>query len=214
MASSTQIALWTLIATGLVGCKFMDNPGDPLSSVEVTAPVGEAPAAPMGPQGDFDFDGQDRPESEMGADIDRELSDEDLLALQARANGLDPDKLSAPEPAPAAPALAAPAPVVAVPMAAPNAVPVWDPAMPLPTGSWGVKLLATLHDVQPPRAVLGLPDGAEIVVQPGTFIVEHRLVVIAVGRDVIQLSKVTPQGFYAKVETETIQSLFPPAAAN
>jgi len=211
MSSSTQIAAYGLIFVGLVACKPLPNPGDPLQPVRVTSAAGEPVAEPAevtGPQGDFDFEGQDRPDGELGGTVDSEMSDEDLLELQARANGLDPSELSkpGPEPEPTAVPIAAPL--------APVAIPEWDPTQPLPSGSWGVRLLATLHDVQPPRAVIGLPDGEEIVVQPGTFIEAHRLVVIAVGRDVIQLSKVTPQGFYAKVETQTIQSLFPPAAAN
>ncbi len=208
MLSATRIAQWGLILVGLSACQDMQNPGDPFSPVPVSASGETTRAAPVplgGPQGDFDFEGEDRPQSELPG-IDGDATDAELLALQARANGLDPSDLTAPAPGPAMVAPVAPlAPVV---------VPEWDPTQPLPSGSWGVRLLATLHDVQPPRAVLGLPGGEEIVVQPGSFIEAHRLVVIAVGRDVIQLSKVTPQGFYAKVETQTIQSLFPPAAAN
>jgi hypothetical protein len=72
-----------------------------------------------------------------------------------------------------------------------------------------VRVLATLLDIQPPRAILGLPDGAEQVVQPGAMLPEQGLVVLAIGRDAVQLAKVTPQGFYAAVRTETVQALYP-----
>jgi hypothetical protein len=86
---------------------------------------------------------------------------------------------------------------------------MWDGTGPLEgTGTWGVTLLATLLDVQPPRAVVSLPDGTERVVQPGTFLPEHRLVVLAIGRDAVQLAHIEPMGFKSRIETSTIRSLF------
>jgi hypothetical protein len=58
--------------------------------------------------------------------------------------------------------------------------------------------------------MIALPDGQEIVVQPGQMLPEHHLVVLAIGRDAMQVARITPQGFYAKVETETVASLFQP----
>ena len=209
MSRATRVPLQSMLLVALSACQSMANPGDPLQAVPVSGNGAVvAPANLTGPQGDFDFEGEDRPIEEFGEQGDGGLSDEDLLALQARANGLDPSDVTAPSPEPVAEAVAA------APMPAAMSIPEWDPAQPLAGGSWGVRLLATLHDVQPPRAVLGLPDGEEIVVQPGSFVENHRLVVIAVGRDVVQLSRITPQGFYAKVETETLQSLFTPTGAN
>jgi hypothetical protein len=206
-----QMPFHGLIILALASCQPVANPGDPLQPVTGGTDVVQATPTPLeGPQGDFDFDAEDRPVNELGATIDSESSEEELLALQARANGLDPDELSAPEPAPAP----APEPVAPAPLQAPAAVPAWDPTQPISGGSWGIRLLATLHDVQPPRAVLGLPDGEEIVVQAGTFVEDHRLVVMAVGRDVVQVSRVTPQGFYARVETETLQALYAPDGGN
>jgi len=209
MSGATRVALHSVILVALAACKPMANPGDPLQPVPVsTAAATSAPAPLGGPQGDFDFEGEDRPADEFDLTAEDVATEEDLLALQARANGVDPAELSAAEPAPVA------TPPAPSPTPEPMVIPEWDPSQPLAEGSWGVRLLATLHDVQPPRAVLGLPDGEEIVVQPGTFVEGHRLVVMAVGRDVIQLSRITPQGFYAKVETETLQSLFAPAVAD
>jgi hypothetical protein len=208
MSRAIPMPFHGVIVLALVSCQQIPNPGDPLQPVAMVAGAAVSTPAPLGgPQGDFDFDAEDRPENEVGVTIDSESSEEDLLALQARANGLDPDELTAPEPTPA------PVPEVQVQVPVPVEVPVWDPTQPLSGGSWGIRLLATLHDVQPPRAVLGLPDGQEIVVQAGTFVEAHRLVVMAVGRDVVQVSRVTPQGFYAQVETETLQALFAPDAS-
>jgi hypothetical protein len=67
--------------------------------------------------------------------------------------------------------------------------------------------MATLLDVQPPRAVLALPDGTERVVQPGAFLPEHRLIVLAIGRDAVQVAHVEPIGFMSRVETTTLRSL-------
>ena len=145
---------------------------------------------------------QDRQEEVLDAVT---ASDLDPVEMQARVFGVDPDSVSAPVPsAPAAPE-APPAPGTELPS------PQWISDTPV-GGSWGVRLLATVHDVQPPRAMVALPDGTEIVVQPGQMLPEHHLVVLAVGRDAVQLARITPQGFYARVETETVGSMFPSGA--
>ena len=60
--------------------------------------------------------------------------------------------------------------------------------------------------------MIALPSGEEVVVQPGTMLPDAHLVIIAIGKTAIQVARVTPQGFYAKIETETVASLFAPAA--
>jgi hypothetical protein len=40
---------------------------------------------------------------------------------------------------------------------------------------------------------------------------EIGVVVLAIGRDAVQVAHITPQGFYAKVDTETIRALYPSA---
>lgn len=169
--------------------------GDPFAPSRV-APV-PAPAAPQGkapgPQGDFDFEGEDRGE-EGGAE-----GDVDPLELHARMLGVPLAEVERPAPAPA--------PVAPATLAPP--APVWDPSYPLPDASFGVRVLAVLLDLQPPRAVLGLPDGREQVVTPGAMLPAEGLVVLAIGRDAVQLAKVTPAGFYARVETQTVRALYP-----
>lgn len=200
-------AAW-LVAALLSGCEPIPA-GNPLEPVAVKAPRASAPAPVADPQatdapatdGGFDFAGEDRSEDEARRDLDR-------VELQARLLGVDPALLRAPGEAP--PRVAPPpvAPVEAAPPA-PQEIPVWDPAEPLPDGSFGVRVLATLVDVQPPRAILGLTDGSERVVQAGAILEDHKLVVMAIGRDVVQLARVVPQGFYARVDTQDVRSLFP-----
>lgn len=121
----------------------------------------------------------------------------DALALQAMLLGKPapppPPPVVAPEPAPAAEA----------------PVPVWDPERPLPEATFGVRVLSTLSHLQPPRAVLGLPDGAETVVQAGTILPEQHVIVMAIGRDVVQLARVVPEGYFARIETQNVTALFP-----
>ncbi len=196
------------VASLCLGCQPIPTSGDPLSPVRVVNPTtapplarpadptvsSDSPSDPAATGGGFDFEGEDRP-------ADGGAGEEDPLALQARLLGVDPSTLrSAPAPPRAAP-MAAPAPV--------PTIPAWNPDDPLPDTSWGVRVLATLHDVQPPRAVLGLPDGTEEVVRAGAMLPDHRVVVLAVGRDIVQLARVNPDGFSARVESLTLQSLFP-----
>ena len=191
----------------LIGCNPVTPSGALLEPVHVDPILTAAPvavedgdeAASVAVQDGFDFDA-DLAEEDAGANED--LTD---IELQAKLLGVDPSTLTKPEPAAAAPA----APTVVVQAAAPMVD--WNPEAPL-EAAWGIRLISTLHDVQPPRAVIALPSGEEVVVQPGTMLPEARLVIIAVGKTAIQVARVTPQGFYAKIETETVASLFAPAA--
>jgi hypothetical protein len=79
----------------------------------------------------------------------------------------------------------------------------------LPKGpGWGVRLVATLPAAQPPRAVLGLPSGKEVVVSPGSMVPEVGVVVIAVGRGTVDLALVTPEGDHARVEQRTLHAQY------
>jgi hypothetical protein len=175
---------WLLAVAGCVEVPSSGQLMEPVRDVPV-APAEPAvdPAPPAVPQGDFDFEGEDRPVAEDVAD---EAGTEPLdpNELQARATAIVPG---------------------------PSEPQLWDPDTPLPETSFGVRLLAVLLDVQPPRAVLGLPDGREIVVQPGALLPEQGVAVLAIGRDAVQVARITPQGFYARVDTETLRALYPSA---
>jgi hypothetical protein len=74
-------------------------------------------------------------------------------------------------------------------------------------GRWSVRLLRILPDVAPPRALLGLPSGREIVVSPGTMIPEHDLVVMAIGAHAIQVDRIVADGDRTRIETEILHPL-------
>ncbi len=194
----------TILLFGLCACEpvqprgpFVPAPAGP--AVTAAAP---ASASTGSATGGFDFEAEDRKDDEPTAP-DGEV---DPLALQAGVLGIDPAEVEPPPPAPAP----APAPVAQAPAPAAPA-PLWLPDQPL-DGGWGLRVIATLLDVQPPRAVIATADGQELVVQPGQMLPEHRLVVLAVGRGAVQVARVTPQGFYARVETETVPALGAPVS--
>lgn len=187
-----MLSLLTLLA-----CEPVPSSGRILEPVRVTshAPAA-APAAPTGSQGDFDFESEDR-------QANGEEGEQDPIALQARLLGLSPDQITRPPPTPE------PAPAPAAPAVPAVAAPIWDPSRPLPDVQFGVRVLGVLLDLQPPRAIIGLPDGREQVVTPGAMLPAEGLVVLAIGRDAVQVARVTPSGFYARVDTETIRALYP-----
>jgi len=200
-----RVSAIAMLALLLIGCDWNAPAGgifEPVKAAPAVVVAGPA-AAPMPvPEGSFDFVNEDRTDEEGdGTDVD-------AAALQARLYGVDPNSDAAQAPAPAPkvqPAAATPTAVAGSAIA----MPLWEPNAPI-GGSWGLRLLATVHDVQPPRAMIALPDGTELVVQPGQMLPEHHLVVLAIGQNAIQVARVTPQGFYAKVETETVTSMFQP----
>src|SRR5690606_14132332 len=111
----------------------------------------------------------------------------DTMALQAMLLGKPLEGAGA---SPEALTLGAPvAPAAPIVQLAPSTdpAPVWDPERPLPEATFGVRVLSTLSHLQPPRAVLGLPDGGETVVQAGTILPDQQVIVMAIGLDVVQL---------------------------
>ncbi len=129
-------------------------------------------------------------------------------ADQMAGQGIDPKapvvaKVEAPPSAVGAPPLLPPAPVgPTLPVGPP-------PLLGVPPAGWGVRLVSTVSSAQPPRAILGLPDGSEMVVQPGSFLPEARVFVLAIGHDQVQIAHVIPEGDRARVETEMLSSLYP-----
>ena len=72
-----------------------------------------------------------------------------------------------------------------------------------------VRLLSTLPQAQPPRAVLGLPDGKEVVVSPGSVLGTEGLVVMAVMAGRVQLAVVTPAGDHAVIQSLELSAQYP-----
>jgi hypothetical protein len=65
-----------------------------------------------------------------------------------------------------------------------------------------------LPDTQPPRAILGLPGGAEVVVTPGAMLPEHGIVVMSIGADKALIAKIGAEGDHAVVEELTLTSQY------
>jgi len=80
--------------------------------------------------------------------------------------------------------------------------------------AWGVRLVQTFETRQPPKAALGMPDGEELIVAPGSMLPDVGMVVIAVGKDMVQLAHVVPEGDHAEIETKTLHAQYPSTASN
>lgn len=198
----------------LVACEAMPPTGAPMQPVPRAAkpapasvPGSETPAAPVAADG-FDFEEDEGDAADEALDVGEEVED-DPATLLALAQGLP-----VPEPAPALrPAVdILPAPTGIASASQPVAMRVWDPGV-ASAPDWGVRLVSTVVDTQPPRAILGLANGTEVVVQPGTMLADSKLVVMAVGRDVLQISRVVPEGYQARIETKTLRAFYPAETA-
>jgi hypothetical protein len=166
-----------------------EGSGDDVASDVEDAPSGdddpgEAVTEPTDAVGETSDDGE-------------ELTMAQLLAL---ANGEDPAKYAPPEP------VATPEEEVASDVAATVAGLVSSGADLVDAG-WGTRVVAIMPDAQPPRAILGLPSGEEVVVEPGSMVPAARVVVLAVGADGVQVAHVTPHGDRTRVRTEMMLPL-------
>ncbi len=172
--------------TGVFGARPVDATATP-------APTPEAPAPT--PAGGFDFDA-DAPDPDAEPEESDTTRADVLAGLGLPTSEADAVPLAV-EP------VAAPAPVAAV--AEPAG---WTPAMGM-SGSFGERLVATLPNAQPPRAILGLADGSEVVVEPGDLLPAARLVVLAIGRDAAHVAEIVPEGDRARVVPTILTALHP-----
>jgi hypothetical protein len=193
-------ALTLLLAAG---CEPIEPTATPSGLFEArpdavtTAPTAPTPDAPT-PPGGFDFDA-DAPDAEAPPESDTTRADV-LSGLGLPTSEADAVPLGPVEPV--TPPVAEPAPVQAA---------GWTPAMGM-AGSFGVRLVATLPNAQPPRAILGLADGREVVVEPGTLLPDARIVVLAIGRDAAHVAEIVPEGDRARVVPSILTALQPSGA--
>jgi len=89
-----------------------------------------------------------------------------------------------------------------------------DPVGVADQAAWGVRLIQTLDTRQPPKAVLGMPDGEELIVTSGSMLPDVGIVVIAVGKDMVQLAHVIPEGDHAEIETKILNAQYGSGAEN
>ncbi len=69
------------------------------------------------------------------------------------------------------------------------------------------RLIAVIPNTQPPRAILGLTTGEEIVVEPGTMIPHAGVVVLAIGEGGVQIAEVIPEGDHVSLESHNLVPL-------
>lgn len=173
------------------GCERMESSGRPFSPAPRPAAVAPGPAAP-----DPAFDFPSEPPLVLTSE---ELARGDLGV--AAAAGVDPVALLGEPPPPAAPVAAAPVVLAAPAAPSPAGLPAVAP--------WPVRLVSTLPQAQPPRAILGLPSGEERVVSPGSILADEGLVVMAVTADRVQLARVEPAGDHARIATIELTAQYP-----
>lgn len=196
--------LLLVACAGLVACESMEPSGHPFTPVR-----GEAPAPTSGgPVGDLTFPTDDL------LTLSSEQMAEGTVGIGTAA-GVDPDSLPVPVGTEALPSppndAAASVPVEAggEPFVLPEITRPAAPTITAPAVSWPVRLVSTIPQAQPPRAVLGMPDGSERVVSPGSMIPELGLVVMTITVDRVQLAKVTPAGDHAAIDSVEIVAQYP-----
>jgi len=139
-------------------------------------------------------DTEAKTEGEGEGDAEGELDTTDPMALALLAMGTGDE---APEPE-------------AEPVEAPTAAPVAPtPAMPTVSMRGMVRVVSTVPSAQPPRAILGLGDGTEVVVRPGDLLPEAGVAVVAIGADAVQIVEVVPSGDSATLVPRTLPALYP-----
>lgn len=74
-------------------------------------------------------------------------------------------------------------------------------------GQWPLRVVKTESDLNPPRAILGLPSGEEVVIRPGMQLPEENLVVMSIGSKAVVLARIHTEGDHAQIEHLTIPSL-------
>lgn len=185
---------WILFC--LAGCANMAPSGDPTAPVVVEKPQAEAPTP------------SPTPATDTKVEEPFTISSEQLQAnaAEAKAEGLPPagaapaSDVTPSEPAADPLASAAPPPEAPpTPVAAPAPI-----SPPLPAAAWPARLVKTVPDAQPPRAILGLPDGKEIVITPGQLLPDLGLVVLGIGPTNAQFAQITPTGDHAQIAPLTL----------
>ena len=177
----------------------------PVAAAVAAAPS-PAPATVTAAPSGFDFDA-DAPEDGPGLN-DAVVDTGDMTDALAMDLDADTDGAGAEAPPELVEdfAMLAPEPVLApsTSVSSPAAIPALQPV----GMGFGVRLVSTTSQSQPPRAILGLTDGREIVVEPGTMLPDEKLIILAIGQDSIQVAEVTPMGDRAKVESRVLQAMY------
>ncbi len=189
MHPDARVLLPCLLVLVAAGCEPMDPMDHPFQPVPVAATTADATAAPAPQVQDDRFAEFDEPfrlsSDQMGGDAEDAEPEAPEPVAQAAT---EPPAQTAPPPAPEPTVMD---PVASAPMLA------QVPAAPL---GWAIRLVKTIPEAQPPRAILGLPDGKEVVVTPGSMLPTAGLVVLSIGPQGVQLARVQAMGDHANVD--------------
>jgi hypothetical protein len=185
----------------LVACEQVAPSGNPLEPVPVAAQEEAASA----PEADLANAGEQA----------EELADEEVFTISSEELA---EAVAAPAPTDDAEASADNAsvegqePKAAVPLAPPAAEHTQNSPRPGWPGQvankWPVRLVTTIPNASPPRAILGLPDGREVVVNPGSMVPDLGIVVVAISPNSAELAKVAPAGDHATIESMTLTAQY------
>ena len=174
----------------LTGCEPMTPSGNPLQPAAVAKPIPVLQPIPPTPP-------ELPPEEEVFTISSEELhagntsKDEPPAPASAASNGSEGSSTE-PTPAPPAPKATPPVPMQDI-----------NKAM-----QWPVRLVTTVPRATPPRAILGLPDGREVVVNPGSMVPDLGLVVIAIAPGSAELARIEPVGDHATIQSMTLQAQY------
>ena len=169
----------------VMGCESMEPSGDVLAAVDVVSD--EAPqlvAVPVEPSEEPLVPGE-AAEEDVAPEDEPEAPQEEVLSLDVVDPPGDAD-------------------------ADVQRVAIADEGTPSANGvqpRWGLRVLSTLSETTPPRAMVVLPDGSEEVVRPGSMLPHAGVVVLSIAKDVVEISEIESQGMYASIRTRSIQAL-------
>ena len=198
--TDSPIAAWLRLCAAvacfcaaLPACEPIDSRGDIFAPapapVAATSPSADG-AAPTDPAFAFPTE----PPLVLSSE---QLAEGDLPSAMATAAGVDTSALL-----PGGTAAQLPAVEASAPPPAPPAV-----GLPAPV-QWPVRLVSTLPQAQPPRAILGLPSGEERVVSPGSMLADQGLVVMSVSGNKVTLARIEPAGDHARIDTVELSAQY------
>ena len=186
-----------LFLSFLVACEQVAPAGNPLKPVQVKA----EPTAPEPSEG-----------SDEAVTQEEEVFSISSEEMQAAVEGTEPPASEDP-PANTGEGTAATAAAVVddevdkepSPRPSSGAVQGWPKQV---AEAWPVRLVTTVPNASPPRAILGLPDGREVVVNPGSMVPDMGLVVVAISPNSAEVAKILPAGDHAKIESMTLTAQY------
>ena len=186
----------------LSACEPMDDPGSPWKPAAVSAAATGAAQAGLDPVDAASEVPQVDPMFDVPEPMVIHSSELGQVATEPEPDPIVQSELPVEPPQPEA--LPDPDPVELVaPQLPAHGFPQYSASA---VGSWPLRLVATVPGAQPPRAILGLPGGAEVVVTPGTMLPDVGVVVMAIGSTSIDLAEVHPAGDHAVVRGRSLQA--------